>query len=342
MDKASISTMDNFTMTKYISSQLRAVPKIVQQFSLILLLYVLHSVVCYGDEKDQLKKAPVKPPQPVVQKKQSFFRNVGKYPSLLTRTKWKPSDFFELQHNLDMCQAIADENYAVIDTATKEQVNSQERYGMTILHWAFLTGDHVAFEKLLKRGADIHLKFKGDVKDDYVVFQEGSQLLFAANFQMGYGYRFFDIGLEYMSDPDCRSLLANRTLLHEYIAWSTRNSSPQTLAKITRMLELGCDPNAFDENMKTPCSYAVGFCMPEECLIMLDFGADPTLKNAKGEDLKAIVERNLKNGVPIPPNKKDLTEGYRKLAERLGANVDFDALQAAKKAKDLKDRELND
>ncbi len=306
-----------------------------QRFFLFLLIVVFNALVCRGDEKAPQRKLPVKPPAEVAPKKRPFFRNVGKYPSLLTRTKWKPSDFFELQHNLDMCQAIADENYAVIDAATKEQVNSQERYGMTILHWAFLTGDHVAFEKLLKRGADIHLKFKGDVKDDYVVFQEGSQLLFVALFQMGYGVRFFDIGLEYMTDPDCRSLRDDCTLLQEYIDKRGGVTSPQSCTKITRMLELGCDPNARDEKMRTPCSFAVGYYMPEECMIMLDFGADPTIKNAKGEDLKAIVERVLNDGVPIPPNKKDLTESYRKLAERLGADVDFDALQAAVKAKEL-------
>jgi hypothetical protein len=77
--------------------------------------------------------------------------------------------------------------------------------------------------------------------------------------------------------------------------------------------------------------------MPELSLLMLEYGADPTIKNEKGEDLKAVIERVLKDGVPIPPSEQDLTDAYLRLAERVGADVDFKGLRAAKAAKEAKE-----
>ncbi len=297
---------------------------------------LLSATLAVGSDEDDKKpgeQVPQKLEQAGVQQKQPLIR-IGKYQSLLGSTKWKATDFFELQHNLDMCQAIADEDYKVIDAATKEQVNSQERYGLTILHWAFLTGDHVAFEKLLKRGADLHLVFTDDVKEGNVIFMKGTQFLFATVHHIGYGEKFLEISLDYISDPDCRCLRNNGTLLHEYILTCISHGLSGSSRMVKRMLEAGCDPSAVDSTMRTPCALAAAVYMPDLCLLMLDYGADPTIKNDKGEDLKAVVERLLKKGVPVPPNEKDLTEGYRRLAERVGADVDFDALKGSKAAKE--------
>ena len=239
--------------------------------------------------------------------------------SIVARAKWKASDFFSDPRSLEICEKISTGANLELAGADAEVVNKQERHGLTVLHWAFLEGDVSAFSELLDLGANPQLRFTEDVKEDYVVFQAGSTLLFDMLHRRGYGQKFFEAAVEHVDDFDSRNEIYDRgTLLHAYIQSSFGLSNDRSLATIERMVTLGFDPNARDRAGKTPCMVAVGYAMPSECLLMLQMGADPSVRNNAGEDLRDVIAHKLTVGSPTAANGEDRSEEFRQLQNWLG------------------------
>lgn len=206
--------------------------------------------------------------------------------SLAKRAHWKPSDFFDSAHEIEICEAIsaADAKMLVSLAESGAELTHSGKYGVTLLHWALFTDNIDAFELLLQHGADPDRKLNEEFENArmYAYLASGESVLFTS-LKME-RERFFMVALQYsrnfrQTDGD------GANLLHKYVV--SEFACEETLQSL---IDGGVDLNARTLYGSTPCHLALDRDGAQFCLQLLQAGADPSLQNDQGQDVAARVE----------------------------------------------------
>lgn len=249
----------------------------------------------------------------------------GKFRRLIARPR---SFFFEDTKNLEICKAIEDHDLDSLKKLTKPGIdlNKQEKGGITVLYWAFMQDNPEAFEWLLEQGANPDLKLSIDEtlthafvgalilaeprppsyaygREDFYYFNES--VLFAIVSRYPIRQKFLESALKYTRDPNQRDGNGG-TLLHRFSIFVGGTEEAFEL-----LLKYGVDINATNKYGSTAVMEFYGF--PTLCLFLLNRGADPTIKDHAGRDLRSFVDANLKRRPddPYPRKVKDRLEKNR-------------------------------
>ncbi|EAQ81306.1 ankyrin repeat domain-containing protein [Blastopirellula marina] len=206
------------------------------------------------------------------------------------REGWLPRDFFQSEEPLDIAKAISSGDLGRLQLLLDQNpdLDAPGRYGFTLLYWAFVEGNMDAFKMLLEQGADPDQQLaeycpaKG-----WSVFSERNSVLISSVYAMRHD--FWMAALPYSKNPN-QPGTNGQNLIHYYFeTLQSRGSEKHVQAMIDNGVE-------FDQRGAygyTPCHWAV-HKSPNICLLLLQAGADPSIRDDQEQDIVDAIESQLK------------------------------------------------
>lgn len=207
--------------------------------------------------------------------------------TIADRQKWKPTDFFEANRELWVCEAISSGDIGKLTSLLKSgpELNAQGKFGITVLSWALFDEDMPAFELLLKHGADPDRRLNDEFEEAKMMqmLARGDSVLFTTLRHRR--PQFCVAALPYSADVN-QFDRSGEILLHTFF-----RDAPRSAEQLEALVKLGIDLDAKGYDGSTPCHLALSH--PAHCLQLLKAGADPSVTNDDGRDVADSLERYL-------------------------------------------------
>ena len=216
-------------------------------------------------------------------------------------------DYFWSEEALAAAKAIIGRRSAELDRliAAGLDVDHRGRRGMNLLKWALFSNCLECFEALLEAGAGTE-HFVGGRYTGAV-----SQITLMPVMELAAIHKdpaFLALALEHGADPDSLGVYGNRPVISLAILhWRNEN--------VRLLVEAGADLEAADGNGKGPLMTAVVLKNYEVACYLLEQGADPSLTNNWGNNVRDIIDLYGDRGV-----YEDQYEWYVKFVDMLGRN----------------------
>ena len=224
-----------------------------------------------------LAACTAKPAKQPVAGRKAAANGAIKFRRIVDYEGWLARDFFEDREQLALCEAISSNDLDDIKLLAKSQklINSPGKHGFTILHWAFVNENLVAFQVLLQAGADPDLKLTQHIDGKHFAFYKNDSILFSS--LRCYRPAYCLAALPYSKNPN--QLCGEDNLLHTYFLTSVttnENELKQFIHQKVDVLKIG-------SYGYTPCHWAASK-NPKLCIPLIEAGADPGIRNKKGKD----------------------------------------------------------
>ncbi len=182
-------------------------------------------------------------------------------------------------------------------------VNSHGAKKATPLFWAMRSDSIDGFKKLLELGADSN-----------IVFDDGGTVIhWAVQFNNS---DFLKQALEHGGNPNLVAGQLGQTPLFKAVG----SSGDSDIAVLRILFEHGANPNVKESKGNTPAMIAAGVGRFDIVYVLLDSGADYSLKNDRGYSLLDRIASKRKAFVSGSAQEKDLEKVIVWLSER---NVDI-------------------
>ncbi len=206
-----------------------------------------------------------------------------------------PSLYFSAEKDLEVCQAISDNNLARLRDLLTDipDINSTGKDGVNYLFWAWMVNNLDAFKILLDVGADPDATVKNEVRLDLEIFARAGDSVLFGSLTYRRGGDFLDAALKRTKNPN-QVDAGGYNLIHRYFSVGT---SAIGLNRIDSLIASGVDLHKPSPLGQTVCEMSIfavqiNFRFPSECIKLLEAGA-PTELNGKSLYSKVcdIVER---------------------------------------------------
>jgi len=187
-----------------------------------------------------------------------------------------PDDFASDPLLRTLAEAVDRGDAAAIAAAVKAgaAVDTYGKGGYRLLYWAMARGNVEGFQQLLKNGAPLD----NDYRDSSYLRDPSYNRAVLEKMIENKDQRFLEAALRQGLDPDYSlQKVFHRPLLFFAI-------SNHSYAAIETLLNAGADINGQDHYGHTPMVAAMMGCEYNAARLLLDHGADPTIKNEKGHD----------------------------------------------------------
>ncbi|MEZ6138085.1 MAG: ankyrin repeat domain-containing protein [Pirellulaceae bacterium] len=211
------------------------------------------------------------------------------------------TEFFQSQKLVQCCEAINEGDTDKLKSLLRDKVdlNATGLGGTTLLHWALAKNQFEAFKLLLEHGASPDLALTHSMPGLAGHFIEGdSVLMTAVSFGMS-RLKFFFEALPYTKQPN-QQRINGQSLLINYVSHVTDVDTEG----VEKILKVKTDINLRDNLGMTACHHAIQWQHTEVCKLLLDRGADWTIKTRKGKTLADLTEWELKSERKSPTSAK--------------------------------------
>jgi uncharacterized protein len=215
-------------------------------------------------------------------------------------------EYFDNDLQVRLAGAISKNNIQNIELLIQEgaDVNFVGKQGMTPLFWALQRDYLEGFRVLLDSGGDPNLVVdRGEGLGRLSVMQlvaimDDSEFLLAA--------------LENNGNPDALLSSGNRTLLYYTILHNKEEN-------LKILLHAGASIDWKDSSGKTPLLRAAAIKNYNLVYILLEFGADPSIKDKYDYDLVDLINEFGARGIK---KESEQYEWYKKVLDRLDVDID--------------------
>ncbi|QDS95899.1 Ankyrin repeats (3 copies) [Roseimaritima multifibrata] len=237
---------------------------------------------------------------------------------------WTPETFFEDPDTIALCDTISDGSPEQLKKgiANAKDLNHQGTKNFTLLHWAYLDNNIIAFRLLLEAGAspDIPLTDHIFCKRLRHYLLKGDTILFTSIQDIA--WQFTILAAKHTHKPNLRNAKNDTTLL---TLTRARIASSVIDSVLQAVLQTGVDINARGEFHSTAAFRAITWNRADICLSLLKAGAAPDLKHPNNLTIKSVLEfeqQHLrKKG--ISSADKDALEKWLNAHEKTSANPDL-------------------
>lgn len=180
-----------------------------------------------------------------------------------------PAKVFTNERTIELARAITDDDEAKVRDLARDHASlaDQGEAGVTLLQWAMLRDRPAMVELLLQLGADPAQRGYG-----------GQTALHTA--AMAKAKPYLKIFLDHGADLNIRGGPTDAPVLSEALMNGNRDA-------VTLLLARHADPNATDRQSDTPLHVAAQISDYKSMLVLLEAGADPTLRNRQGKTFGA-------------------------------------------------------
>ena len=193
----------------------------------------------------------------------------------------KSSDYFESGPQRSLADASAKGAVKEIQRilSAGAQINFQGQEGMTALLWAFLQQNKKGYQCLLEQGADPNLQMtKSALTSDGVTDGNSATSLAAMHEDPWY----LELALKHGGNPNIVNPFKAVTPVFQCIMFLERSRPRTRLEQLKLLINAGADLNFRNRSDITPMMYAVRLNRYDMVYLMLEAGADPTLKTKWG------------------------------------------------------------
>ena len=165
---------------------------------------------------------------------------------------------------------------AAVAAAVKSgaNVNAYGKGGYRLLYWAMARGKVEGFQQLLKHNASLD----DDYRDSSYLRDPSYNRSVIEKMIENKDQRFLAAALQQGLDPD----YSPHKVFHRPLLFSAISS--HSCAAIETLLAAGADINGQDHHGRTPIIAAMMACEYNAARLLLDCGADPTIKDKQGHD----------------------------------------------------------
>ena len=231
-----------------------------------------------------------------------------------------PEDFASDPLLGPLAEAVDCGNAAAITAAVKAGavVNAYGKGGYRLLYWSMARGKVEGFQQLLKHGAQLD----DDYRDSAYLRDASYNRAVLEKMIENKDQRFLEAALRQGLDPD----YSPQKVFHRPLLFFAISS--HSYAAIETLLDAGADINGQDHYGHTPMVAAMMGCEYNAARLLLDHGADPTIKNEKGHDFAWGLKQWGSRGVR--PDHRESFEAIVDELVRLGLLTRQDIVEANK------------
>lgn len=221
-------------------------------------------------------------------------------------TQLTPNEVFGDPKVRALAVAATKGDTAKLDSLVKAgvDVNSRGRHGLTPLFSAVLAENSVGVEGLLKDGADPN-----------AVTDDGSSIMHDAASLISEP-AILALLLKYGGNPNAARVSDGYRPLHLAISMAPEDKSTE---KVLVLIAHNADLNGQNESGETPLMISVSLVRYDIALLLLEHGADYTLKNKYGNSIRYYIQQNIKTGWRAGPGSEQY-ELRKQVLERLEKN----------------------
>ena len=217
----------------------------------------------------------------------------------------KAQTYYSDQKQIRLLDAVDSKNPQKIDDAIEQgaQVNAVGKQEMTPLAWAFAKQNLVGYRHLLEKGANPNFKTQKVAWNN----DGRSVMQFAA---VAENPDYLLLALKHGGSPNAPDSLRNKTILNTAIA-NRRKENIRILANH------GADLNHSDRAGFTPLMHCVTSDEYGLALVLLELGADPSIKTPRGEHVGDFVSTFGDRGIKILGKEKEQRSSYEQFVSEL-------------------------
>ena len=231
---------------------------------------------------------------------------------------WKPQQFFSDPNVILACEHITAGDQAKLQEAIASglDVNATGKNGFTLLYWAWSTNNFPAFEMLLAAGADPDRRItqRIDLRTTENAFHYYDSILFTTLRASWNGYKFFSAALKHTKNINQRDYWDQNLLQLCNGIW-IRITAPQ----LREMIDKGIELDALDHFQSTAAMRMAQHDQPELCLVLLKAGSNPHVLTKRGDSIRDISARKVKELSASAPQSQVLAN-YKQLLQWLDEN----------------------
>lgn len=217
----------------------------------------------------------------------------------------KAQSYYSDQKQIRLLDAIDSKNPQEIDDAIKQgaQVNAVGKEEMTPLAWAFARQNLVGYRHLLGKGANPNFKTqKVSWNND-----GRSVMQFAA---MAENPDYLILALQHGGSSNAPDSLMDQSILNTAIENRRKEN-------IRILVNYGADLNHPDRAGFTPLMHCVTSDEYGLALVLLELGADPSIKNPRGRNVGDLVSKYRDKGIKILGKEKEQRSSYEQFVSEL-------------------------
>lgn len=202
----------------------------------------------------------------------------------------KAADYFESGPQRALAEAAAKGRTEVIDDLLQQgaKVNFQGKEGMTALIWALLQENKKGYEHLLDKGADPNLQMTESTLTSDGVTDGNSATSLAAMHEDPW---YLEVTLKHGGNPNVVNPVKRMPVIFQCITLLDRSHPQPRLEQLKMLIAAGADLNARDKDSYTPMMIAAIANRYDMVYIMLEAGADPTIKTKAGTTIVNMINR---------------------------------------------------
>ena len=202
--------------------------------------------------------------------------------------KMQPDQYFDNPKEVQLANAVATGNLTLAQQSLDDgvDVNRVGREGMTPLFWAISKQNLQGFRWLLDHGANANTLTRWQTADGQT--EIASALALAAVMKDS---SYLQMLLDHGGDPNAVTNDWEQTPIYAVIM-------RRGIDNVKLLIEYHADLNHQDKSLKTPMLEAVNARMYAIALLLLQSGADPTVKDKWGYSTVDMVKRYGNRAVP--------------------------------------------
>ena len=212
------------------------------------------------------------------------------------KSSTSPADYFTDDRAIDLCWAAQEGDISELQRLIESgvDINVQGDGGVSALLFALSSNQLAAFEWLLKNGADPDASLTDVVrmnKGSGLIFEGESVLFMTSRFR---SQKFLFAALQYTDQINHVDARGRNILMIVLQPW-IMNGVAMSDELLDRVLRAGLHLDHQDEDGNTVSIYLARHAMDEHLTRLIKAGADPMIKNDKGENVVMILNNRLEN-----------------------------------------------